>query len=114
VGEPEVIQGAGVVLWRVRKEATEIALVHRPKYDDWSLPKGKVEPDETHLACAAREAMEETGFEPVLGPEIGIAKYLAEGTPKEVRYWSARAIGKSTGPRDTHEVDQVIWLSVSD
>jgi len=114
MGETEVIQGAGVVLWRVTKKTTEIALVHRPKYDDWSLPKGKVEPGETHLACAAREAMEETGFEPVLGPEIGIAKYLAEGTPKEVRYWSARAIGTSNGPSDTHEVDQVIWLSVSD
>jgi 8-oxo-(d)GTP phosphatase len=114
VSETEVIQGAGVVLWRVTKKTTEIALVHRPKYDDWSLPKGKVEPGETHLACAAREATEETGFEPVLGPEIGAAKYLAEGTPKEVRYWSARATGKSTGPRDTHEVDQVIWLSVSD
>ena len=69
VSEAEVIQGAGVVLWRVTKKETEIALVHRPKYDDWSLPKGKVEPGETHLACAAREAMEETGFEPVLGEE---------------------------------------------
>ena len=94
MSETEVIQGAGVVLWRVSKKATEIALVHRPKYDDWSLPKGKVEPGETHLACAAREVMEETGFEPVMGPEIGIAKYLAEGTPKEVRYWSAQAFGK--------------------
>jgi 8-oxo-dGTP diphosphatase len=114
MGESEVIQGAGVVLWRVIKKTTEIALVHRPKYEDWSLPKGKVEPGETHLACAAREAGEETGFEVVLGPEIGTAKYLAEGTPKEVRYWAAQAIGESHGPRDSHEVDQVIWLSVSD
>jgi len=114
MNETEVIQGAGVVLWRVVKKTTEIALVHRPKYDDWSLPKGKVETGETHLSCAAREAAEETGFEVVLGPEIGIAKYLAEGTPKEVRYWSAHAIGESHGPRDNHEVDQVIWLSVSD
>ncbi len=114
MSETEVIQGAGVVLWRVVKKTTEIALVHRPKYDDWSLPKGKVESGEIHLSCAAREAGEETGFEVVLGPEIGIAKYLAEGTPKEVRYWSAHAIGESHGPRDNHEVDQVIWLSVSD
>lgn len=112
--ESEVIQGAGVVLWRVNKKVTEIALVHRPKYDDWSLPKGKVESGETHLACAAREASEETGFAVVLGPEIGTAKYLAEGTPKEVRYWSAKAIGESKGPSDTHEVDKVIWLSVPD
>ena len=114
MSEIEVIQGAGVVLWRVSKKVTEIALVHRPKYDDWSLPKGKVEVGETHLACAAREASEETGFEVVLGPEIGTAKYLAEGTPKEVRYWSARAIGESNGPSDTHEVDKVIWLSVAE
>ena len=114
MSETEVIQGAGVVLWRETKKDTEIALVHRPKYDDWSLPKGKVEVGETHLACAAREASEETGFEVVLGPEIGTAKYLAEGTPKEVRYWSARAIGESNGPSDTHEVDKVIWLSVAE
>jgi len=114
VSEPEVIQGAGVVLWRVTKKVTEIALVHRPKYDDWSLPKGKVETGETHLSCAAREAGEETGFEVVLGPEIGTATYFTEGTPKEVRYWSAKAIGESHEPRDKHEVDQVIWLSVSD
>jgi 8-oxo-dGTP diphosphatase len=114
MSEIEVIQGAGVVLWRETKKDTEIALVHRPKYDDWSLPKGKVEVGETHLACAAREASEETGFEVVLGPEIGTAKYLAEGTPKEVRYWSARAIGESTGPSDTHEVDQVIWLPIAE
>ena len=112
--ESEVIQSAGVVLWRVNKKVIEIALVHRPKYDDWSLPKGKVESGETHLACAAREASEETGFEVVLGPEIGSAKYLAEGTPKEVRYWSAKAIGDSRGPSDANEVDQVIWLSVAD
>ncbi len=74
MNETEVIQGAGVVLWRVVKKTTEIALVHRPKYDDWSLPKGKVESGEIHLSCAAREAGEETGFEVVLGPEIGIAK----------------------------------------
>jgi 8-oxo-dGTP diphosphatase len=114
VSDTEVIQGAGVVLWRLNKKTTEIALVHRPKYDDWSLPKGKVESGEIHLSCAAREAGEETGFEVVLGPEIGTAKYLAEGTPKEVRYWSAQAIGESHEPRDKHEVDQVIWLSVSD
>lgn len=112
--EVDVIQGAGVVLWRVNKKVTEIALVHRPKYDDWSLPKGKVEAGETHLACAYREAMEETGYEGIFGPEIGTAKYLAEGTPKEVRYWSARAIGESSGPYDTKEVDEVIWLSVSE
>lgn len=112
--EIEVIQGAGVVLWRITKKITEIALVHRPKYDDWSLPKGKIEEGETHLACAYREAMEETGFEAIFGPEIGIAKYLAEGTPKEVRYWSARATGDSNGPYDTKEVDKVIWLPVSD
>ena len=113
--EAPLIQAAGAVLWRKSDiSQLEIAVIHRPRYDDWSLPKGKVEPGETHLACAAREVMEETGFEPVLGPEIGTAKYLAEGTPKEVRYWSAHAIGESHGPRDNHEVDQVIWLSVSD
>ncbi len=110
----ELIQGAGVVLWRIHKKVTEIALVHRPKYNDWSLPKGKVESGETHLACAYREVMEETGYEGIFGPEVGTAKYLAEGTPKEVRYWSARAVGESSGPYDVKEVDEVIWLSVSE
>ena len=54
MSEPEVIQGAGVVLWRVTKKVTEIALVHRPKYDDWSFPKGKVESGESEIGCAFR------------------------------------------------------------
>jgi 8-oxo-dGTP pyrophosphatase MutT (NUDIX family) len=76
--EISVIQAAGAVLWRYSKtKKIEIALVHRPRYDDWSLPKGKVEDKESHIACAYREVSEETGFKAIFGPEIGKATYKA-------------------------------------
>ena len=69
--ETSVIQAAGAVLWRYSKtNKIEIALVHRPRYDDWSLPKGKVEEKESHIACAFREVLEETGYTPVFGQRL--------------------------------------------
>ena len=68
-----LIQAAGAVLWRkIESGDLEIAIVHRPKYDDWSLPKGKVEAGESHISAGYREIQEETGYESIFGPEIGI------------------------------------------
>jgi 8-oxo-dGTP diphosphatase len=69
--ETQVIQAAGAVLWRrLSDELIQIALIHRPRYDDWSFPKGKVETGESEISCAFREVLEETGFESVFGPEL--------------------------------------------
>ena len=106
-----LIQAAGAVLWRkIESGDLEIAIVHRPKYDDWSLPKGKVEAGESHISAGYREIQEETGYESIFGPEIGTVVYKLEGAPKEVRFWSARAT-EMTGHPDPLEVDQVEWLA---
>jgi len=105
-----MIQAAGAVLWRKdSKKNLEIAVIHRPRYDDWSLPKGKVENGESHISAGHREIYEETGFESIFGPEIGTVVYKLEGAPKEVRYWAAQATVQ-TGKPDPEEVDQIEWL----
>ena len=113
--ESSVIQAAGAVLWRYSKtNKIEIALVHRPRYDDWSLPKGKVEEKESHIACAYREVSEETGFKAIFGPEIGKATYKSPEGKKVVRYWSAQAVGEAEGGVDKNEIDEILWLEVKD
>lgn len=108
--EVPLIQAAGAVLWRKSdKLKLEIAIIHRPRYDDWSLPKGKVESGESHISAGYREIQEETGYESTFGPEIGTVVYKLEGAPKEVRYWAAAATVK-TGTPNPQEVDEVLWL----
>ena len=106
------IYAAGAVLWRLSDgNKVEIALIHRPRYDDWSLPKGKLDANETMISCAHREVMEETGHSAVFGPELGFATYDVEGGSKYVKYWSAQAVGEPTGKPDPQEVDEILWLT---
>jgi 8-oxo-dGTP diphosphatase len=104
------VQAAGVVLWRASPYGTgvEIALIHRPRYDDWSLPKGKLKRGEDFAAAAVRETREETGMECELGAPLPTSRYLVEGRPKEVRYWAARAGAGAFEPN--REVDRMAWL----
>jgi len=107
----DTIQAAGCVLWRrspVDGEL-EICLVHRPKYDDWSHPKGKLKRGEEPLAGAVREVEEETGYVAVLGATLPTLHYVVGGRPKEVRYWAAEATAGHFTPN--REVDRVLWLS---
>jgi 8-oxo-dGTP diphosphatase len=109
--EAPQIQAAGAVLWRKSDiSQLEIAVIHRPRYGDWSLPKGKVESGESHISAGYREIQEETGYESTFGPEIGTVVYKLEGAPKEVRYWVAAATLK-TGTPNPQEVDEVLWLA---
>lgn len=113
--EKPVIRAAGAVLWRFAKnKKIEIALVHRPRYDDWSLPKGKVEDKESHIACAYREVLEETGYEAIFGPQIGQAIYKVPEGKKIVRYWSAQAIETHVGTIDRNEIDEILWLEIKE
>jgi 8-oxo-dGTP diphosphatase len=108
-----LIRAAGCVLWRrspVDGEP-EICLVHRPKYDDWSHPKGKLKRGEDPLACALREVEEETGYTASPGAELPTVSYMAGGRPKRVRYWAAEATGGRFTPNN--EVDRILWLSPS-
>ena len=109
------IRAAGAVLWRqLSEDLVQVALIHRPRYDDWSFPKGKVEDGESDIACAHREVLEETGFQSHFGPELLTVQYLVGDTQKIVRYWSAEAIGESTGVHDVDEVDQIVWFTIQD
>ncbi|MFF8959313.1 NUDIX hydrolase [Streptomyces sp. NPDC014894] len=108
-GEP--VLAAGCVLWRRAGDGDglEICLVHRPKYDDWSHPKGKLKHGESALDGALREVLEETGSTCAPGKELPAVRYQVEGRPKEVRYWAAEATGGVFAPNS--EVDRVVWLS---
>lgn len=106
--EPEL--AAGAVLWRpaTGSPGAEIAVVHRPRYDDWSLPKGKVDPGETEPVTAAREIAEETGQRAHLGQRLARVSYPIPGGMKVVHYWAARAVGGEFVPGA--EVDRLLWL----
>lgn len=109
--DPGTVQAAGCVLWRRSPVdgKLEVCLVHRPKYDDWSHPKGKLKRDEAPLAGALREVAEETGYEVRTGAPLPTVRYLANGRPKQVRYWAAEAVRGGFTPNP--EVDRILWLS---
>ncbi|WP_329273619.1 NUDIX hydrolase [Streptomyces sp. NBC_01451] len=101
---------AGCVLWRHSPldGGLEICLVHRPKYDDWSHPKGHLKRDEEQLAAALREVEEETGYRATPGSPLSTTHYEVNGRPKQVSYWAAEATAGAFTPND--EVDLVLWL----
>ncbi len=107
------VYAAGAVVWQPGPDSTpEIAVIHRPRYDDWSLPKGKVDRGETEPLTAVREVFEETGFRVHLGSRITAVSYPIDQGTKKVRYWAARSIGGEFVPNS--EVDELIWLPVSE
>ena len=109
---PEV-RAAGGLIVRERAGAVEVAVVHRPRYDDWSLPKGKLNPGEDWEAAALREVAEETGLRCELGAELESTTYLdRKGRRKLVRYWLMRPLGGEFEPGD--EVDELRWVAPAD
>lgn len=113
--ETQVVRAAGAVLWRrLSDDLVQVALIHRPKYQDWSFPKGKIEIGESDISCAYREVMEETGFDSQFGPELCKVEYPVGDQLKVVRYWSAQAMGDPKNVLDVNEVDQLIWVTISD
>lgn len=90
-----------------------VLLVHRPRYDDWTFPKGKAENGESDEDCALREVMEETGLECELLDELRSTEYVdSKGRPKRVRWWRMRPLGGGFVPSD--EVDEIRWLAPDD
>lgn len=109
-----LVRAAGGVVWRAGDDGPEVLVVHRPRYDDWSLPKGKLDPGETWEQAAVREVHEETGVVAVLGPELDGVEYDDhDGRPKQVRYWAMTVA--TAGVFDAgDEVDALAWLDVDD
>ena len=106
---------AGAAIWRPAADPgtgeAEVLLVHRPAYDDWSLPKGKSEPGEHILLTAVREVLEETCVRPVLGPRLPTVEYISWGHPKRVSYWAAFSAGLEAAPGQ--EIDAISWLPLA-
>jgi 8-oxo-dGTP pyrophosphatase MutT (NUDIX family) len=109
-----VIKAAGGIVCREGSSGeTEIVVVHRPAYDDWTLPKGKVDPDETPEQCALREVKEETGFRCELVRPLGCTAYVdRRGRNKVACYWVMEVINGRFRPGG--EVDRMVWLTVAD
>lgn len=116
-GSGPAIRAAGGILWRSPDASdngsTEVAIVHRPRYNDWSLPKGKLAPGESEVDGAIREVLEETGFHVRLGRPLGKTRYLKEQDRvvrnKVVRWWAMEAMSGAFVP--TREVDELRWVS---
>jgi 8-oxo-dGTP diphosphatase len=110
---PETVRAAGGVVVRERRGEPELAVIHRPRYDDWSLPKGKLDPGEGWEAAALREVEEETGLRCELGRELAPTRYRdRRGRPKLVRWWVMRPLEGEFTPGT--EVDELRWLRPHD
>src|ERR687895_2748251 len=113
------IRAAGGVLWRPTSDndgQVEVAVIHRPRYDDWSLPKGKLAPGEPTLDGAVREVLEETGYRVRVGRPLGETRYLKVSGEEErlkiVRWWAMEAEAGGFSP--SREVDELRWLPLGE
>ena len=114
--ENNPIRAAGGVVWRRNGEGPiRILVVHRPRYDDWSLPKGKADPGESDADCALREVREETGLACRLGAELPSTSYRDnKGRPKTVRYWAMAPVSDEGRFIPNAEIDEIRWLPVAE
>lgn len=115
VSAPPVL-AAGALVWRERRDGIEVLLVHRPRYDDWSIPKGKLDPGETYPAAAVREVAEETGYRVRLHRPLPAAVYLmSDGRTKVVHYWVGTVRSRvGPGPENPKEIDKVEWVTLDE
>lgn len=109
----EIVRAAGGLVCRTGNGEVEVVLVHRPAYDDWAFPKGKLHPGESDEDAALREVEEETGLRCRLEVEVGTTRYHdSRGRAKIVRYWHMTPIGGTLAP--ANEVDDALWVGIED
>ncbi|CAB5241358.1 unannotated protein [freshwater metagenome] len=107
-----MIRAAGAILWRKSSsQEIQVALIHRPKYDDWTFPKGTVDTLETPIMAAFREVKEETGYEAKFGRYLGEVVYKEDGKNKQVKYWAAQASSTREKFVPNDEVDVIQWVT---
>lgn len=111
--DKNVIQAAGGVLWKKDGGQKKLAVVHRHKHNDWSLPKGKVDQGESWKETALREVLEETGYSAKITKYAGSVSYLLDGKPKVVLYWHMK-IKSELKVKMNGEVDEVRWVTIEE
>jgi 8-oxo-(d)GTP phosphatase len=109
----DLLRAAGAVVWRGAERSPEVAVIHRPAYDDWTFPKGKLKSGEHVIAGALREVREETGLTVLLGRALPPVHYMSAGRLKRVDYWAAR-VASDAGFEPGEEVDELRWLPVDE
>jgi 8-oxo-dGTP diphosphatase len=113
-GGVTVVRAAGGLVRRPAAGGTEVLLVHRPAYDDWTFPKGKADEGESDEDCALREVWEETGLHCALEEDAGTTDYIdAKGRPKQVRWWVMSQL-EDKGFAANDEVDELRWIGLDD
>ena len=116
--EREFVKAAGGLVWRDTRGGRQLLVIHRARYDDWSLPKGKLEPGETWPEAARREVAEETGFSVTFLAFAGVTTYYHSRRPKVVLFWnmivSGAAGAQPTGQEGSPEVDEMKWLDAGE
>lgn len=109
----EILRAAGAVVWRGEEHRPEVAVIHRPRYDDWTFPKGKLKTGEHLIAAAIREVHEETGVTAMLGRALPPVHYLYKERLKRVDYWAGQVVSQDPFvPGD--EVDELVWLPLDE
>ena len=115
-----IVRGAGGIPILLRGGCVEVLLIHRPRLDDWSFPKGRLDPGESSEACALREVLEETGYACELAGELPTVRYVDQSErPKEIRFWKMLPVPTPSGSDDfgfkpNEEVDKIIWMDARD
>ncbi len=113
--EQAQVKAAGCVVHRGGADGLEVAIIHRPRYDDWSLPKGKLDPGESWAEAAVREVEEEIGVRGELGDELEPVRYRDhKGRDKVVRYWLMEATEPAAAFSANDEVDELEWVPVEE
>ena len=111
--ERPLVRAAGGVVWRWRQGCIDVVLIHRPRYDDWTLPKGKVDAGETYEQAALREVREEASIVAEIGAELPSTTYLdRSGKDKHVRYWAMTLLDGQ--PAGDNEVDVAEWVPIAE
>ncbi len=110
--QSDMIRAAGGLLWRWSSSGVELAVVHRKRYGDWTLPKGKLLPGESWEEAAIREVREETGYNTRIESFAGAIGYEVDSKPKVVRFWHLAIVGELNRQLDSEEVNEVVWLPV--